>query len=106
MSMQTTIERPAAALTSGTPVQAPPAGEEPFKARPVKVQVNRTGLWHDVATFDAGSEAAEAHMRAGIEALAALDKRTSFRVVACIPLLGSAGGVLLHYCTNGGWITK
>ena len=59
-----------------------------------------------VKAVDAGSEAAEAHMRAGIEALAALDKRTSFRVVACIPLLGSAGGVLLHYCTNGGWITK
>lgn len=101
MSMLDTIERP----TTGAPVQAPPA-DEPFKARPVKVQVNRTGLWHDVATFDASSEAAEAHMRAGIEALAALDQRTSFRVVACIPLLGSAGGVLLHYCTNGGWITK
>lgn len=82
-------------------VNRPPA--QPAKPRPVQLQVNRSGIWHQVLSMDAGDELAEHYMRTAVELLCAIDSRTSFRVVGS----GLAGaGPLIHYCAAGGWITK
>lgn len=71
-------------------------------AKPVRLEVNRTGLWHPVCDFDAGDELAEQQMRQGVEALALIDHRTAFRVITCDPLKS----VLITYSAKHGWVAK
>jgi hypothetical protein len=87
--------------TLSAPTAPPPVPKASNPPRPVVLEVNRTGFWHTVATFDAADEAAELVMRDAVELLCALDASTTFRVMPQERHLGA----LLHYSIKTGWVT-
>lgn len=65
---------------------------------PVRLEVNRTGLWHTVVEFDARDELAEHAVREGCAFLASVDMSVAFRIVMVNGL-----GVLMNYSNKHGW---
>ena len=87
MSITDLLKRPAA--------DSKRRGAEPC---PVRLEVNRTGLWHTVLEFDAREELSEHAVREGCAYLVSVDMSVSFRIV-----MVNGGGVLMSYSSKHGW---
>lgn len=79
----------------------PPYGTK-REPSPVRLEVNRTGLWAAACDFDAHDAIAEASVREAVQLLAEVDAAATFRIV----MLGPLRLVLTSYSSLHGWIDE
>lgn len=71
----------------------------PNRPRPVKLQVNTSGAWRDVISFDAGKDVECAEAMSAAETLGRISG-AKFRVV----IKGALQTPLMHWTRDAGWV--
>ena len=75
------VLEPAQTVTLSAPAQQTPGCAPRAPVLPCDLEVNRSGCWHKVMEFDAGSEAETHYVTTGAERLGLVDARVLFRIV-------------------------